>query len=755
MDGTYSTGLVILSFVIAVLGSYSAFDVAIRISATAQTRRRLQWLIAGALAMGTGIWAMHFIGMLAFTLPIPMAYDIPMTLGSQAVAVLASGAALYLVSQPQITASRFAGGSLLMGAGIAAMHYLGMAAIQVYPRLQYDPLLVLLSIAVAVGASALAIWLSFRIRAAQTVGSLRLKLGSAVIMGLAIVGMHYTGMAATRFATDSICVGGSLSLDNALLAGTVASFAFLLIVVLLILSAFDASGHSSRFGVTLLVVGSIVPMLIMTALFAFYEYNRDRKNLIDNSMAQARTLSQSLTYHLASVEATLDVVSSMPSLVANDLDTFRRAAASFVGSNGTVDGLFLIDDSGRYLTHTMRVPGAVMPHLPLSDESRDALFMQGKIVVSDLIVSPISRKPIINIIMPVWHDGRIIYGLGAFIQPYQLNTLLHRTYLSDGWLAAIFDSQGYFIARSRDAAEWVGKKGPADLLAKAAEMPEGVVQITTVTGIKVTSTFVRMPNSNWVVAIAIPEDVLLADVKRASSLLLIFTILFLLISLYLAWVLSDRIVASIHALVRPATALGRNQVVQIPPLYLKELEEVGQALQEASEVLRNTTHEANHDSLTGLANRSLFFHLLRQHLASCDRNKTGMAVLFIDLDGFKAINDNHGHATGDMLLKAAAARIQVSLRQTDVAARIGGDEFAAALTDVEPQGAAIVGEKLVRALATPFPLGNVTVQISASVGIAMRDREGLTAEQLIAKADEAMYEAKLSGKRCYVMTSLR
>ena len=755
MDGTYSTGLIILSFVIAMLGSYFAFDMAIRISATVQTRRRLQWLIAGALAMGTGIWAMHFIGMLAFRLPIPMAYDIPMTIGSQAVAVLTSSAALYLVSQPQITTGRFAGGSALMGGGIAAMHYLGMAAMQVYPGLQFDPLLVLLSLVVAVGASALAISLTFRIRAAQNARGLWLKLGSAMVMGLAIVGMHYTGMAATRFAADTICIGGPLSLDNALLPGTIASFAFLLIAVLLILSAFDASGHSSRFGVTLLVVGSIVPMLIMTALFAFYEYNRDRKNLIDNSKAQARTLSQSFSYYLASVGATLDVVSAMPSLATNDLATFRRAAASFVASNGTVDGLFLIDESGQHLTHTMRAPGVVMPQLPLSDEVRHALFVQGKTMVSDLIVSPISHRPVINVIMPIWHDGQLTYGLGAFIQPQQLNTLIDRTYLPDGWLAAVFDSTGHFIARSQDAATWLGKKGHADFLAKIAEAPEGVVEITTVTGIKVTSAFVRMPESDWVVSVAIPEEVLLTDVKRASSLLLVFTLLFLLISLYLAWVLSDRIVASIHALVRPAKALGRNQVVQIPPLYLKELEEVGQALQEASEVLRNTTHEANHDSLTGLANRSLFFHLVRQHLASCDRNKTGLAVLFIDLDGFKSVNDRYGHATGDALLQAAAARIQVSLRQTDVAARIGGDEFAAVLVDVEPNGAAIVGEKLVRALATPFPLGKVTVQISASVGIALRDREGLTAEQLIAKADEAMYEAKLAGKQRYVVGSFK
>jgi diguanylate cyclase (GGDEF)-like protein len=326
-------------------------------------------------------------------------------------------------------------------------------------------------------------------------------------------------------------------------------------------------------------------------------------------------------------------------------------------------------------------------------------------------------------------------------------------YLPEGWLSAVFNAEGQFVARSHDASVWLGKSGPQNVFARAAEVPEGWIETRTVSGVDAIGTYIRSDYSGWITAIAIPEEVLTAEVKGALSLLIGFTLLFLMISLYLAWTLSDCMVASIHALVRPAKALGHNQEVRIPPLYLKELEEVGQALREASEVLRQTTHEANHDSLTGPANRSLFLHLTKQNIASCERNGRGLAVLFIDLDGFKHINDTYGHATGDALLRASAARIQITLRQTDVAARVGGDEFAAVLADVDAQGAAIVGGKLVKALGTPFPMGKATIDISASIGIAMHTRADVTAEQLITKADEAMYEAKVAGKRRYVVAS--
>jgi diguanylate cyclase len=114
--------------------------------------------------MGVGIWSMHFIGMLAFSLPIPLAYDIPTTLASLAIAVVTSGFALKLTSGRQLIFSRLAGGAVAMGAGICAMHYTGMAAIAIVPGIAYDPVLVVLSVVIAVTASFVALWLFFKLR---------------------------------------------------------------------------------------------------------------------------------------------------------------------------------------------------------------------------------------------------------------------------------------------------------------------------------------------------------------------------------------------------------------------------------------------------------------------------------------------------------------------------------------------------------------------------------------------------------------
>ncbi len=199
--GSYSPALVSISLFVAVLASYTALDLAGRI-ATAQGRAAHLWMTGGALAMGVGIWSMHFIGMLAFSLPVELGYDISITALSLLVAILSSGFALWLVSQPRLPAWQLAFGALIMGAGISTMHYTGMAALRMQPGIDYDPTLFGASLVIAVGASAAALWIAFRLR--QNTPHVRLaRAGAAVVMGIAIVGMHYTGMAGARFSDGS------------------------------------------------------------------------------------------------------------------------------------------------------------------------------------------------------------------------------------------------------------------------------------------------------------------------------------------------------------------------------------------------------------------------------------------------------------------------------------------------------------------------------------------------------------------------
>jgi diguanylate cyclase (GGDEF)-like protein len=238
MASVYNHWLVGLSIGVAILVSYTALRLAARV-ATSEGHGSQIWLGIGAIAMGIGIWSMHFVGMLAFSVPIPLAYSVVTTLSSLAIAIVTSGFALGITSGKRLTTARLSAGAIIMGAGIAAMHYLGMAAITIVPGIGYDPILVALSVLIAIGASFAALWLFFHLREGNSTYRQFMRVAAAVVMGLAISGMHYTGMAASRFAIGSFCRGG-VTLQNSWLAAAIGMFALGLLVVTLITAVYDA-----------------------------------------------------------------------------------------------------------------------------------------------------------------------------------------------------------------------------------------------------------------------------------------------------------------------------------------------------------------------------------------------------------------------------------------------------------------------------------------------------------------------------------
>ncbi|MFG0380701.1 PAS domain S-box protein [Pseudomonas sp. zbq_18] len=195
--GTYDPWLVILSLAIAMFTSGMALQVAGMARLSRNPLHRHTALLTGSLALGGGVWAMHFIGMLAFELCAPVHYAPGLTLLSLLPSLGASWVALHLLSRHQITAWQLIGSGVLVGAGIGAMHYSGMAAMRMEPLLRYDPWIFALSILVAVGLAILALWVRFGLRGRLSSG--KAIIASGVVMGLAISGMHYTGMAAARF----------------------------------------------------------------------------------------------------------------------------------------------------------------------------------------------------------------------------------------------------------------------------------------------------------------------------------------------------------------------------------------------------------------------------------------------------------------------------------------------------------------------------------------------------------------------------
>ncbi|QFS88769.1 MULTISPECIES: MHYT domain-containing protein [unclassified Marinobacter] len=199
VTGQYDARLVVLSLLIAVGASYMALTLAAAARRSSTVFVHRMHLFSGSASLGFGIWSMHFIGMLAFEVPTHVHYHPWITALSSAPSLLASWVALSLLSKQEITAPRLLSGGVVVGAGIGAMHYLGMAAMEIGPALRYDPLLFALSIVVAVLLGTLALWISFGLRQRTRMRGFSRRLLAGTVMGLAIAGMHYTAMEAARF----------------------------------------------------------------------------------------------------------------------------------------------------------------------------------------------------------------------------------------------------------------------------------------------------------------------------------------------------------------------------------------------------------------------------------------------------------------------------------------------------------------------------------------------------------------------------
>lgn len=216
---TYDPALVVLSILVAGFASYTALDLGGRV-APAQGPTHRVWLAGAALTMGAGIWSMHFVAMIAFELPMPVSYDVGLTVLSLVLAILGTSGSFYFISRPGAWRPRLVLSGVFMGFGILAMHYTGMAAMRGPVELSYDPLWVALSVIVAIGAATAALWLAF---GTKDPGQ---KLAAAIVLGFAISGMHYTGMRAaicTAPATTEVAQVVT-TLDRTPLAVAIAGF---------------------------------------------------------------------------------------------------------------------------------------------------------------------------------------------------------------------------------------------------------------------------------------------------------------------------------------------------------------------------------------------------------------------------------------------------------------------------------------------------------------------------------------------------
>ncbi|EOU9530349.1 putative bifunctional diguanylate cyclase/phosphodiesterase [Cronobacter dublinensis] len=370
----YDNILVVTSFIVAILASSTALNMAGRVTTSSGYVARV-WLVGGSVAMGIGIWAMHFIGMLAMSLPVTLSYDPLITAVSLLIAIGSSLFALQLVCGADLNVSRLVPGSLVLGCGIAAMHYTGMAALLVEPGIVWSWGWVALSVIIALLASAAALWLTFRLR--QDVGRVALmRAGAAVIMGIAIAGMHYTGMLAANFPGHTHAT--HMGVNTRWLALVVTLVTLAILGITLLVSMFDARLQAR----TSLLASSLAEANKELAQLALH----DTLTRLPNRVLLEDRLDQAI--HKADREA------SRFALMFMDLDGFKAVNDAY-GHNTGDRLLVAVTERLRELLKGQftlaRIGGDEFVLLAETDEPNDAAALANALVHA--IDKPFSLEP--------------------------------------------------------------------------------------------------------------------------------------------------------------------------------------------------------------------------------------------------------------------------------------------------------------------------------------------------------------------------
>jgi signal transduction histidine kinase/ActR/RegA family two-component response regulator len=322
--GYYEAPLVLLSVLVAIFASYTALSLAQRVSSAHGTAARW-WIAGGAFAMGTGIWAMHFVGMLAFRLPIALGYDLGITLLSWLLPMMVSGVALWRFGSARLSWRQLARAAVLLGFGINAMHYVGMAAMRMDPGIVYDPWLVAASVAVAIAAAAAALWIAFRLRASASPRVPLYRGAAAIVMGFAVVGMHYTGMAAASFPAGSVCRAATGQFTLTELASLVVLATVAVLTITLLSSVYDARLEART---------SVLAISEQTAMERQQSLERERALRLEAERLSAlkdeflATLSHELRTPLSAVLGWAQVLRTRrdEDLIAKGVETIERNA---------------------------------------------------------------------------------------------------------------------------------------------------------------------------------------------------------------------------------------------------------------------------------------------------------------------------------------------------------------------------------------------------------------------------------------------
>lgn len=685
MHITWNHSLVFLSILVAMVGSFTALTHAQRMRASSGHAATL-WMIAGSITLGMATWSMHFIGMLAFHLPIPIAYDLTLTIISVLPVILASLLGFRVLRETSISARRILISGILMGAGIGAMHYIGMAALRMSPAIAYNPLLVVLSLVIAAIASWGALLMMYQGDHVDMPPLLRFVLG-AVIMGTAISGMHYSAMMGTNFQPGSLCLAGDVRIEPNILA---------MLVAITSLFWFGGGMLATLFDQRMVRQNSLALEQLRAAHAALEQ--------------RAQQMAADMTRELRESRGMLNLI----------LDTVPQAIfwkdrnCVYLGCNRV-----FARDAG--LSHPDEVIGKTDFDLPWTREESDAYRTDDQEVMN-------SKTTKLHIIeqqhvfdgthywldtskMPL-ADGEIFGILGIY------ENITERKHLEeDRRIAAItFETQEAILITDAAASIMRVNQAFQDITGYSAEDVIGKNPRILQSGRHDEDFYHAMWST-------------LSETGKWSGEI---------------W--DKRKNGEIYPKSITITAVydDRGQVSN----YVAVFTDISQR-KRSEEEIRNL---AFYDPLTQLPNRRLLMDRLQQAMAISMRSGLHGALIFLDMDHFKNINDTLGHAMGDLLLIEVANRLKACVREGDTVARLGGDEFVVVLEELSNQldevatQSELVAEKIRFRLSQPYDLDNHEYHTTPSIGISLFRDHLENMEELLKHADVAMYQAKTAGR---------
>jgi hypothetical protein len=288
------------------------------------------------------------------------------------------------------------------------------------------------------------------------------------------------------------------------------------------------------------LAASLVPAALLACLLVGYDYyHRERDRLVRDSLATARALAAALDMEFKGAKLALYALASSPQLSSGDLAAFYGQAQASL-KDQTFTNLVLLDASGRQLMNTAMRFGEPLPAQG-NPPQLQRIFETGEAVVTDLFTGPVLRRQLMAIGVPVRRDGKTRYALNAGVDPKTLSELLTGQRLPQGWIAAIFDTQGTIVARTHEAERFVGQKGSSVLVRRMQEVREDALESRTLEGIPVLTVFSRAAVSGWAVAIGIPQRELTTHLWYSMARLFIVAFVALITALGLAALFGRRL----------------------------------------------------------------------------------------------------------------------------------------------------------------------------------------------------------------------